>query len=288
MTATRRLSLFASALALVLAVGLEAAAQTRSEILTWRDTLNGPGAVVGYRIHYGTNSGSYVSSVDVGLPTKSTDGLLTARVIVEGGDLYFAVTAYDLDAESFFSNEVCRGAEGTACGSSSPPPDDGGGSEPTPPPTTGPYAAVTGFALWDAQSDTRIDSNFVSGEQIDVSRYSCTAIEILGNSYLNTSGPGSVKYVFDGQDRGCTDPGLSHENTAPFAWEVDEGPGKFACALSLTLPGTHTLKVTPYDGDNCTGAVGSSVTLTFSVVSGSSTPPTEPLGQPGQPQIVIP
>jgi len=58
--------------------------------------------VTGYRIYWGTNSGSYLQSLDVGTNT-------TARVanLDEGVMHYFAATAYDsIGIESPFSNEA--------------------------------------------------------------------------------------------------------------------------------------------------------------------------------------
>lgn len=139
-------------------------------------------------------------------------------------------------------------------------------SPPGPEPTTA-QAAVVGFALWDAQADRLVDAAFESGEQISLADNPCTAIEILGNPYLAGSGPGSVAYVFDGQDLGgCTGtPGSSFENSAPYAWEADSGPGSFECAATLTQRGSHTLTVTPFDGDNCTGHQGSPAMLRFEI-----------------------
>src|SRR5438876_6262121 len=60
--------------------------------------------LAGYKLCYGTSSGSYPSSVDVGNLTSYTlSGLL------EGRTYYFAATAYDLNVnESGFSNEVSK------------------------------------------------------------------------------------------------------------------------------------------------------------------------------------
>jgi len=60
--------------------------------------------LAGYKLYYGTSSGSYPSSVDVGNLTSYTlSGLL------EGRTYYFAATAYDLNVnESGFSNEVSK------------------------------------------------------------------------------------------------------------------------------------------------------------------------------------
>ena len=138
---------------------------------------------------------------------------------------------------------------------------------PPPPAPSSPQAAIVGFALWDAQADGLIDANFTSGEVISLAAHGCTAIEVLGNAYLATSNSGSVTFSFDGQDLGgCSGvPGLAFENTAPYTWEEDSGAGSFECAASLTQPGSHSLTVTPFDGDNCSGLQGTSVTLDFEV-----------------------
>src|SRR5256886_14109836 len=63
--------------------------------------------LAGYKLYYGTSSGSYPSSVDVGNLTSYTlSGLL------EGRTYYFAATAYDLNvSESGFSNEASKALE---------------------------------------------------------------------------------------------------------------------------------------------------------------------------------
>jgi len=58
--------------------------------------------VAGYRLHYGTSSGSYTQTIDVGTNTLATVSNLTA-----GQTYYFAVTAYNsAGLQSQLSNEV--------------------------------------------------------------------------------------------------------------------------------------------------------------------------------------
>ena len=67
--------------------------------LAW-DPVSAP-SLSGYRLHYGQKSGSYSSQLDAGTQTTYTVPGLT-----DGQTYYFAVTAYDADEESAFSNEV--------------------------------------------------------------------------------------------------------------------------------------------------------------------------------------
>lgn len=279
MSTTRQIAVFAVTFCVASALAPVASAQSRTEVLRWEDELNDDGEVIGYRVYFGTAPRAYTESVDVGVPPVVA-GAFEASVAVDAdADIYFAVTAYSDSAESLFSNERCRGAAGPCA--ATPPPDD-------PPDDPSADPEVVGFALWDAAADQLIDASFQSGESIVLPDNDCVAIEILGNSRLDASGPGSIKKVFNGEDNGCTSVGTTHENSAPFAWEVDEGPGQFACAPSLTQAGNYTLTVTPFAGDDCSGAAGSPVTLEFQVMDDSGTPPPEPLGQPGQPQVVFP
>lgn len=79
-----------------------------SATLTWSaPTTNTDGTpltdLVGYKIYYGTSSGSYSVSVDVGNVTTYTVDSLSS------GTYYFVVTAYDgYENESNYSNEVTK------------------------------------------------------------------------------------------------------------------------------------------------------------------------------------
>ena len=82
--------------------------------LTWTPpTTNTDGTALtdlaGYRVYYGTSSGSYGSPIDVGNVSTYVISNLAA------GSYYFAVTAYDTAGiESNFSNEVLKVEQGTA------------------------------------------------------------------------------------------------------------------------------------------------------------------------------
>jgi hypothetical protein len=253
------------------------AASARTERFRWTQT--NASNVDYFMVYVGLASGSYSASMNVGIPTKDSTGAYYYDIVVKDTDtIYVVVTAWDATLESARSNEVSRAGITT-----------GGGSTTTPPPTTPPppataNAAVTGFALWNALTDTVVDATFQNGDTIPDAVRSCAAIEIKTNAYLSTAGtPGSIKKVFDGADKGCAAGG--YENEPPYAWEDDAGPGKFPCAASLSAIGTHTLTVTPYDGDNCSGAVGTPASVTFTV-SGPSSSGGSTVGAPGQPFIV--
>jgi Domain of unknown function (DUF4082)/Fibronectin type III domain len=81
-----------------LLLGSFSAANAANVILAW-DAESG---IVGYRLHYGTSSGSYTQSSDVGTSTTATVSNLTA-----GQTYYFVVTAYTSSGlQSQPSNQV--------------------------------------------------------------------------------------------------------------------------------------------------------------------------------------
>ena len=57
-------------------------------------------------------------------------------------------------------------------------------------------AAVTGFALRDASTNTLIDDDFKDGDVIPYDK-NCVGIEIKVNSYLQANGDGSIRKQFD-------------------------------------------------------------------------------------------
>ncbi len=69
---------------------------------------NSEASLAGYKIHYGTTSRNYTTTVDVGAPIP-VDGRIHATIanIVESETLYFAATAYDTDGfNSEYSEEL--------------------------------------------------------------------------------------------------------------------------------------------------------------------------------------
>ena len=90
-------------------------------------TPNTESSLNGYKIHYGTASGSYTKIVDIGNPTPGDDNKIYGDVehLTEGTTYYFACTAYDAQGnESGYSQEI----EWTATGQSTanPPIADNG------------------------------------------------------------------------------------------------------------------------------------------------------------------
>lgn len=82
-----------------------------SATLTWtaptttmdESALTGTNIITGYKVCYGTASGNYTTSVDVGNVTTYTVTGLSG-----GTTYYFAVTASNSSGESGYSNEVSK------------------------------------------------------------------------------------------------------------------------------------------------------------------------------------
>jgi chitinase len=86
----------------VLLVALLISVWARAEQVTLAWDANLEADLAGYKVHYGTASGSYTSSLDVNKVTTASIGTLTA-----GQTYYFAVTAYNSsNKESGYSNQV--------------------------------------------------------------------------------------------------------------------------------------------------------------------------------------
>lgn len=130
-------------------------------------------------------------------------------------------------------------------------------------------SAVTGFALWDAATDTLIDPNFKDGDHIPYDKKDCVAIEIKVNSYLQANGDGSIRKQFD-------DLTSVLETNVPMGWEDDAGPSGSNCAPTLAEIGSHRLTVTPFDGENWTGMPGVDKVVNF--VTDGPLPPCPIIG----------
>jgi fibronectin type 3 domain-containing protein len=65
-------------------------------------------ALTGYRVYYGTRSGTYVQQLGSGIPTGNTT-TYTFSNLTRGTTYYFVVTSTDSGArESSYSNEVSK------------------------------------------------------------------------------------------------------------------------------------------------------------------------------------
>lgn len=94
------------AVALIVAISLcTSNAHSAQATLAWDPPVNADVTEIsGYRIHYGTMSGSYTENIDVGNVTTYTIAGLT-----DGATYYFAASDYDAAGnESSFSNEVSK------------------------------------------------------------------------------------------------------------------------------------------------------------------------------------
>jgi hypothetical protein len=247
----------------MLLIGSEASA--RNEQLQWTHT--NPSTVDSFTVHWRTSTSS-TTDVNAGKPSQSGNTFtFTIPNMPDTGDVYFRVSARNAGGPSPQSNEICRGP-GVPCGTVTPPPPP----PPPPPGGTTPQASISSFKLWNATTDTVITSSFQSGGTITAS---CAAIEILGNTYL-ANGGGSIRKDFGGQSI-C-------ENAPPYGWQDGATPGQFDCAAFTN--GNHSLMVTPYDGENCSGTQGTSVELDFTVNVPTAPPPPQAVGQPGKPYLV--
>ena len=65
--------------------------------------------IAGYKVYYGTASGTYTQAVDAGLTITPVTPTFTVTNLVTGNTYYFAVTAYDtFGVESSFSDEASK------------------------------------------------------------------------------------------------------------------------------------------------------------------------------------
>lgn len=292
----RRIMRTLGSLALLATLLVASAAQARTELIRWGH--DDPDSVDFFRIHYGPAPGVYDQTVDLTSWTTVNPVTFIATIEVPDADtIYMAMTAHSGGVASPYSNEKMRVGIAVDDEPSPPPPDDSGA-----------IAKIVILQLWDVQNGTLLRSNFGSGATINTSATPCTAILVIGNSYLTGSGvfgagePGSVRFDFDGSNPNgaCWLAGTSHQNEPPYVWESKTLTGALECAPTLTEVGAHTLTVTPFEGDDCSGAQGPTVSVSFSVVADGGTPAPapepepepeppaepEPLGAPGQPVLL--
>jgi hypothetical protein len=81
-----------------------AAAIEREHVLRF---ISPEGAIEGFRVFLGPESGVYTDDLDLGLVPTDADGITRASLLLDAGlGYYVAMTAYDGSAESDYSNEI--------------------------------------------------------------------------------------------------------------------------------------------------------------------------------------
>jgi hypothetical protein len=260
-----------------LAIGLLAAGEAgaRTERLRW--THPDPGNVDRYTIYIGSASRSYGTTQDVVAPPRDgTNAFFVDITVADDATVFVAVSATANGLESDLSNERRRDPEP---------------SDPVDPPDPGPaQAGVQRFVLWDATANVVADTNFETDEVVSLTDLPCATIGVMPNTYLRTVGtPGSVRFSVNGEVPECTEVEVTHDDDPPYALGSEASADNLACHELLTTVGTHTVSVTPFDGDGCTGAEGTTRMVRFIVEAGDPPAPDPepvPLGKPGRPTLV--
>ncbi|MDP5170897.1 MAG: T9SS type A sorting domain-containing protein, partial [Bacteroidia bacterium] len=115
---------------------------------------------------------------------------------------------------------------------------------------------VTGFTLINADTDTDIGP-IQDGDVIDLKVLGTNDLtlraEVLGNDIE------SVRFWFNGNSNHRT------ENESPYAFNGDNGNGDFY--PYQFVPGTYTVRATPYSMNNAQGDQGTPAMITFTVIS---------------------
>ncbi len=149
-------------------------------ILSW--DANTEADLLGYKIYYGTHSGVYESSIDVGNQTSYTiSGLGT-------GTYYFALTSYDLSRqESAFSIEVNKTIEDSTASVSTAP-----STAPSPAPVKS-TASTVEITQLNTNNNTTYEvvyHRLAEGEKVFIDRtytYADVPGDFLGASYIRTA-----------------------------------------------------------------------------------------------------
>lgn len=136
----------------------------------------------------------------------------------------------------------------------------------TPPPVV--TQAVTSFTLVNADTDRDI-ATLTNGYVINYTLLGTKNISIRANT--NPATVGSVQLGLDGNSNFRTESG------APYTINGDAGTDYFAWTPTI---GSHTVTGTPYTLANAAGTKGTPLSITFSVTSGTTTTPTDPLPAP--------
>jgi hypothetical protein len=122
------------ALCLATTILWASAAAARTERFRWTETTSG---VSNFRLYWGYSSGSYSSSLNVGVPAKDSTGAYYYDLVVADADtIYVTVTAWNSTLESLRSNEIMRAAITSGGGGTTTPPPTGTTTKPGAPTVT--------------------------------------------------------------------------------------------------------------------------------------------------------
>lgn len=134
-----------------------------------------------------------------------------------------------------------------------PPPVSGSNGAPT-----ADGLSITGFKLVDAAAEKDVIS-ITNGQTISLSEFDLTKVNIRA---VPSADAGSIRFELSGQQtKTYTD------NRSPYALHGDNGYGNYYYGTWYPPAlGTYTLKATPYTSDYALGSVGTSKTITFTIV----------------------
>ncbi len=120
--------------------------------------------------------------------------------------------------------------------------------------------SVQSFTLINADTDTDI-SELLDGQTLNLATLPTANLSVRANP--GTAPVGSVRFAYDGN------PNFQTENVAPYALKGDTNGDYNAWTPTL---GTHTLTATPYAASNAGGAIGSALTVVFTVIDQTNLP----------------
>jgi hypothetical protein len=130
-------------------------------------------------------------------------------------------------------------------------------------PPSGP--AVVSFTLMDADTDTPLLDPMNGGSTINLGTLPTRNLNVRAN--VNAAPIGSVRFAYDGNSTART------ENSAPYALAGDTSGDYNAWTPTV---GSHSLGATPYAGTGATGAAGTPLTITFTVIDQATAPSMSP------------
>lgn len=135
--------------------------------------------------------------------------------------------------------------------------------------------AVTSFSLINADTDVPVSAfdPLPNGATLNLA----TLPQITVRANTSPATVGSVRFALDGN------PNFQTENSAPYALKGDKSGNYSPWTPSL---GSHTLTATPFAGAGATGAAGTALTITFTVVNQSPSGNQAPVANAGSDQSI--